>query len=434
MHKLWPVFQEHLYDFGYVMQRYHTGPDGTKLSGRRKQGWKKIYMELRGSTLFRWEASDVMGLETCDIDEIKSGHIGKEEVEKFIEIDVVLTEISWIGSHRCHSNICNLVVIEGINGADKTYLNFATVSLFMRWRTHLKMARNHRRLFLLQNLAMHLKGWKREEHAEIRTRDLKMRWAGGIELDDGYLEMQKGELEAVGSKKRGKIKINKLQGVYMRYDGSIEIFGCFKSSSFKLSKVHVITLRLPDSSLFPAVLLKQILGRPSLSVCSSLVVEAQQAEDLWMSAETKAIEAERDAYPWEESAAKLAQLQPKRSFDRIESLSESPPPSELHALSHRRYEGSLESMFTTLLPILIEESPFDSVPVEFFYRALVNAWEAARIQLIPSPQKVAEWMRDRTYRTVVVEGREVWIGFTLRPINYELYRRRRDSNSVQSIQ
>jgi hypothetical protein len=169
-------------------------------------------------------------------------------------------------------------------------------------------------------------------------------------------------------------------------------------------KVHLLVLKMPQGSRLPLLFIKRILGYPQLAQCSHLVTEAQQADDLLLT----------EIEPYHEEPAASKELPFK---DRC------PMPPEISEAS-RKSQGDLEAMFSTMLPVLIEDSPFDSVPVEFFYKALVNAWDAAGVHLIPSPQTISNWMTERSYRTALAGDREVWLGFRLRPINYELYKRR----------
>lgn len=396
---LWNLYQNHVYLSGYLVQRDHSGPDGKKLLGKKRPDWKRIYMELQGDRIYRWEAGDLRGNSPEIIERITAGDIDKESVKCMPPIDIASTEISWIGIHRSHRNIRNLTVVEGITGSDKTYWNFSSNDQWLRWRDQLSKSRAHRRLILTQHLAVHFHmPCEDEEGASLLMDNLTARWTEQ-EIERCSVELCKQEI-VLKSRKTGKLLIlQDLRGLYLRIDGSIELLGLFKSSKMVPEKVHLVVLQMPQGGRFPLLFIKHILGYPQLAQCSHLVTEAQQADDLLLT----------EIEPEHEEAAPVK--------DR------SPTPPEISEAS-RKSQGDLESMFSSMLPVLIEDSPFDSVPVEFFYKALVNAWDAAGVHLIPSPQTISNWMTARSYRTALAGDREVWLGFHLRPINYELYKRR----------
>ncbi len=95
----------------------------------------------------------------------------------------------------------------------------------------------------------------------------------------------------------------------------------------------------------------------------------------------------------------------------------------VHGKENKKISSSedLESMFDEMLRMIIEESSFDMVPVSYFYKALLYAWESLEIVLVPSPTLIEGWMKSRGYRKILQEGREVWMGFRLAPVVFKIY-------------
>lgn len=412
-------YDSHLYMSGFALQRYHSGPDGKKLRGSKRPDWKRVYIELKGNMMYRWEAGNIHTTRPENIAAIKIGRVQIEtrQLEKFAPFDVVSAEFKWTGQHKSHSELQNLVEVAAVNGADKTYWNFGNGSIMQQWRSAIRMSRKHRRLILTKSLALQLPKDHSGDH--IFKLSCSIEWAGGQIYENCKAKVKSDGLQL--QTKRGTVSIKRLDSIVITTGKKIELKGDFKGSP-RPDRVHLLRL-IPEELEKAISFIAAVLTLPKLLQFHTMIEYARDPEgsfDDGVKTELVTIQG-----PPLEAIAEVDNDEDEIT-SALKSLTLVP-----RAIAGRDFT---EDMFNTMLPLLIEPTPTDVVPIEFFYKALLNAWSVLQIDLAPSPQVVVTWMQQKSYKMVNEADRDLWIGFRLRPINYELYRRQKASvNKIQEI-
>lgn len=408
LERLGQLYNEHVYMSGYVLQRYHSGPNGKKLTGKKRPDWTRCYAELKGCIIYRWDAGNYYGKDQETIKLIKSGnlmYVKSKNISKHDPIDVIFTEFNWVGQHSKYSEIQNLVVMDGIERSDRTYWNFGNSTTWENWHAAIEMSRHHRRLILQRHLHEIIKCIP-DSIAPVDSFPCEVKWLGST-IAKCQLRFREGV--EIRKESRGSfIKLKRIKEIYV-FEGRLEIFGKFKSSKLEPDICHYLTLKIDKDQIDQA--LQKFMALDCLEVHFRLIKDFKEPVKRVPKCQSEVYQAQSQTIDSDETQASTESISGKDSLD-----------SKI---------VKLEGMFITMLPMIVEEAPFETLPVEFFYKSLLLAWEAAGLRLVPTPQMIAQWMTGLSYRVVKIDGRDSWIGIKLRPINYELYRKKKEQKSQQ---
>jgi len=194
----------------------------------------------------------------------------------------------------------------------------------------------------------------------------------------------------ITSKASEKIQFFQVDGIYISFDGAIEILGRSKGGP------HFAEIRDVPENLALAFI-SQCLLNPFASEFNALLEHSRELNEV--------------------SSTALFDI----PVNRI--ITDTPEEKPLN--SGYPSEEELQAMFYGMLEVLVEEDQDECVPVEYFYKALVLAWEAVGMKLVPVPTLVSTWMQARGMARITEGSIDAWSGIKLRPINYEIYQRTR---------